>query len=72
MVSEYMTMREGESYSQRAFQSDLVPVNALDALLRDRSLAILQLRSDINWFPLHRCLLFINTYAYNSIWLLIP
>ena len=41
------------SYGKRTFERNLVSLNTLNRLLRDCSLPVLQLWSNIHWFPLH-------------------
>ena len=43
-------------YSKWSLEGNLVPLNALNSLVRNNSLAILQSRSNINWLPFNWCL----------------
>ena len=40
--------------SKRTLECDIVPLNTVDCRIRDNSLAVLELRGNVDWFPLDR------------------
>lgn len=51
-----LTMGRGYPYGKWSLEGNLVSLDALNGLVGDDSLAILQARSNINWLPLNWCL----------------